>query len=74
MAADDPNRHREPALGDGVVPDFMTALAHANQRTAGPRQQAPELAIQMIQVPLAQGGRYRRAFRNLVYQAMVSPE
>ena len=37
MAADDPNRHREPTLGDGVVPDFMTALAHANQRTAGPR-------------------------------------
>ena len=32
------------------------------------------IAMQMIQVPLAEGGRYRRAFRNLVYQAMVSPE
>jgi hypothetical protein len=25
-------------------------------------------------VPLAEGGRYRRAFRNLVYQAMASQE
>jgi hypothetical protein len=28
----------------------------------------------MIQVPLSQGGAYRRAFRNLVYQAMASQE
>jgi hypothetical protein len=27
MAADDPDRHWEPALGDGTVPDFMTAFA-----------------------------------------------
>ena len=32
------------------------------------------IAIQMNQVPLVEGGRYRRVFRNLVYQAMVSPE
>jgi hypothetical protein len=32
------------------------------------------IAIQMIQVPLVEGGRYRRVFRNLVYQATVSPE
>jgi hypothetical protein len=25
-------------------------------------------------VPLSEGGRYRRAFRNLVYQAMASQE
>ncbi len=30
------------------------------------------IAIQMIQVPLSEGGGYRRAFRNLVYQAMAT--
>jgi CubicO group peptidase (beta-lactamase class C family) len=30
------------------------------------------IAIQMIQVPLSEGGAYRRAFRNLVYQAMAT--
>ena len=29
------------------------------------------IALQMIQVPLAQGGEYRRAFRNLTYQALT---
>jgi hypothetical protein len=28
----------------------------------------------MIQVPLSEGGKYRRAFRNLVYQAMATEE
>ena len=32
------------------------------------------IAIQMIQVPGGEGGSYRRAFRNLVYQARVSHE
>jgi CubicO group peptidase (beta-lactamase class C family) len=32
------------------------------------------IAIQMIQVPSSEGGIYRRAFRNLVYQAMASQE
>jgi len=32
------------------------------------------IAIQMIQVPMSQGSPYRRAFRNLVYQAMASQE
>ncbi len=30
------------------------------------------IAIQMIQVPLSEGAGYRRAFRNLVYQAMAT--
>ena len=29
------------------------------------------IALQMIQVPLAEGGAYRRAFRNLTYQALT---
>ncbi|MGE0258595.1 MAG: serine hydrolase domain-containing protein [Alphaproteobacteria bacterium] len=32
------------------------------------------IAIQMIQTPTAVGGQYRRAFRNLVYQAMTNQE
>jgi len=28
----------------------------------------------MIQVPLAAGGQYRHAFRNLVYQAVTAAE
>jgi CubicO group peptidase (beta-lactamase class C family) len=32
------------------------------------------IAIQMIQVPLAAGGQYRHAFRNLVYQALTTAE
>jgi CubicO group peptidase (beta-lactamase class C family) len=29
------------------------------------------IAVQMIQVPLAEGPAYRRAFRNLAYQALT---
>jgi CubicO group peptidase (beta-lactamase class C family) len=32
------------------------------------------IAIQMIQTPAAAGGPYRRAFRNLVYQALANNE
>jgi CubicO group peptidase (beta-lactamase class C family) len=32
------------------------------------------IAIQMIQVPITEGGAYRRAFRELVYAAMTAPE
>src|SRR5215472_11066968 len=32
------------------------------------------IAIQMIQVPLAEGGSYRQAFRELVYAALTGPE
>ena len=32
------------------------------------------IAIQMIQTPSGVGGQYRRAFRNLVYQAMTNQE
>jgi CubicO group peptidase (beta-lactamase class C family) len=32
------------------------------------------IAIQMIQVPLAEGGSYRQAFRELVYASLTGPE
>ena len=32
------------------------------------------IAIQMIQTPSETGGPYRRAFRNLVYQALTNQE
>ena len=32
------------------------------------------IAIQMIQVPLAEGGSYRQTFRELVYAALTGPE
>jgi CubicO group peptidase (beta-lactamase class C family) len=32
------------------------------------------IAIQMIQTPSESGGRYRRVFRNLVYQALINHE
>jgi CubicO group peptidase (beta-lactamase class C family) len=32
------------------------------------------IAIQMIQTPANTGGPYRRAFRNLVYQALTGSE
>jgi CubicO group peptidase (beta-lactamase class C family) len=32
------------------------------------------IAIQMIQVPLAEGGAYRQTFRELVYAALTGPE
>ena len=32
------------------------------------------IAIQMIQVPLAQGGAYRRAFRELTYAALTGSQ
>jgi CubicO group peptidase (beta-lactamase class C family) len=30
------------------------------------------IALQLIQVPLSQGAPYRRAFRNLTYQALTA--
>lgn len=32
------------------------------------------IAIQMIQTPTTQGSPYRRAFRDLVYAALVGPD
>src|SRR5215472_9221017 len=46
MAAYDSDWHREPAPGDGTIPDFMTAPARTNERAAALRQQAPQLAIE----------------------------
>jgi len=63
-----PGRNPEP----GSVGNFYWTGAWGTTFWVDPAEKL--IAMQMIQVPLAQGGRYRRAFRNLVYQAMVSPE
>jgi CubicO group peptidase (beta-lactamase class C family) len=63
-----PGRNPEP----GSVGNFYWTGAWGTTFWVDPAEKL--IAMQMIQVPLAEGGRYRRAFRNLVYQAMASPE
>ena len=54
------------------APPYGSLLLYSGPNSLAPSQRL--IAIQMIQVPLSQGGTYRRAFRNLVYQAMASQE
>ena len=63
-----PGRNPEP----GSVGNFYWTGAWGTTFWVDPAEKL--IAIQMIQVPLAEGGKYRRAFRNLVYQAMASQE
>jgi CubicO group peptidase (beta-lactamase class C family) len=63
-----PGRNPEP----GSVGNFYWTGAWGTTFWVDPAEKL--IAIQMIQVPLSQGGTYRRAFRNLVYQAMASQE
>ena len=63
-----PGRNPEP----GSVGNFYWTGAWGTTFWVDPAEKL--IAIQMIQVPLSEGGRYRRAFRNLVYQAMASQE
>jgi CubicO group peptidase (beta-lactamase class C family) len=63
-----PGRNPEP----GSVGNYYWTGAWGTTFWVDPAEKL--IAIQMIQVPLAQGGAYRRAFRNLVYQAMASQE
>ncbi len=79
-----------PAMGQGFGLGFAVRTASGHNPLPGsvgnyywtgawgttfwvdPREKL--IAIQMIQTPSAVGGQYRRAFRNLVYQALASVE
>ena len=63
-----PGRNPEP----GSVGNFYWTGAWGTTFWVDPAEKL--IAIQMIQVPLSEDGKYRRAFRNLVYQAMASQE
>jgi CubicO group peptidase (beta-lactamase class C family) len=56
----------------GSVGNYYWTGAWGTTFWVDPREKL--IAIQMIQVPLAAGGQYRRAFRNLVYQALTATE
>ncbi len=63
-----PGRNPEP----GSVGNFYWTGAWGTTFWVDPAEKL--IAIQMIQVPLSEGGKYRRAFRNLVYQAIATEE
>ena len=63
-----PGRNPEP----GSVGNFYWTGAWGTTFWVDPAEKL--IAMQMIQVPLSEGGTYRRAFRNLVYQAMANQE
>jgi len=59
MPAYNPDRHREPAFGDGAIPNLMATLACANKHAAGPHQQPPQLAIEGCRHSRRSDHRYR---------------